>query len=126
MDGLLKLKSRSENEGMWKIYIMSFMSVSMAMNIFILRILIEQIFKIKLFDIGISAFSIGKINSFFSFFILYLLLPIILNYFLIFNGNRFERLIGKYKYYNGKLFAAYFMISLFSPFVLAILAAIFE
>jgi hypothetical protein len=126
VDLIYKVRTNPEQESMWKFYTIIFMSIAMAMNIFILRILVEQIVGIKLFDITITIFHYDKINLFFNFFILYLLLPLLLNYFLIFYRNRYKTLIDMYNNYNGKLCKIYIFISLFSPFLIAILAAIFE
>jgi hypothetical protein len=41
------------------------------------------------------------------------LLPFLtLNYFLIFYKEKYNQLVSKYKYHNGKLFVAYFLSSI--------------
>ena len=67
-------------------------------------------------------FPSEEINSFLNFFLNFFLPPLIINYFLIFRNKNYEKLLLKYKYCNGKLFASYFICSLFLPIVLILLA----
>jgi hypothetical protein len=123
VDGITKLRSRPENKGMWVFYAMVFTSMAMALNIgLIMSILQRNILKHSFYDIKISIFPLQQLNGFASFFVLYLLAPILINYILIFKNKRYEKLIIKYKSYNGKLYASYLLISYFLPFVLLLIA----
>jgi hypothetical protein len=124
VDLIYQMQSTPEKRGMWKFYTMIGMSISLAINIFIIRILIEQLFKINLPEVDIEFFNEEKINSFSSFFIMYMMFPFLLNYFLILYNKRYENLILKYNNSNGKLCKIYILTSLFSPFLLIILALI--
>lgn len=127
VDGIQKLKSRPENKGMWKFYAMIFISMAMAMNFLLfMTILQEHIIGIWFYRLNINLTSSSKINSAISFFILFLSIPLLLNYLLIFRNDRYIKLFDKYKSYGGKYCVTYLMISYFSPFVLAILALLIE
>jgi hypothetical protein len=125
VDGIVKLRSRQENKGVWKFYAMIFISLAMAMNLVLFMVILQEyILKHWFYDINID---IGKSRSkgFLKFFILYGAFPVLINYLLIFKNNRYEALIKKYKYYNGKLFVWYIMVSYFFPFILLIIAYIY-
>jgi hypothetical protein len=125
VDGITKLRSRPENKGMWKFYAVVFTSMAMAFNIGLLMAIIQRyILKRSFFDVKITIFHQSRLNGFASFFILYLLVPLVINYLLIFRNNRFETLITKYKSYNGKLYATYLVVSFFLPFILIAIAAL--
>jgi len=97
--------------------------MAMAFNLaLVMAILQRNIIRRSFYDIHFTVFSQEKLNQFLSFFVLYLLIPLLLNYILIFRGNRYERLIVKYKSYNGKLCAIYLIVSYFLPFVLLLMA----
>ena len=50
---------------------------------------------------------------------------LLLNYFLIFKGNRYEELLKKFKSYNGKLFSIYFFAILDAPLLFLIISQVF-
>ena len=62
--------------------------------------------------INMNIVSIKPINGFLSYSISLLMPFIILNYFLIVYNEKYESLIMKYKYYNGKLYLWYFLCSI--------------
>ncbi len=121
MDGIVKMRSLPQNQGIWKFYTMSFMTLAMSFNLMLLisilqrNILHTYFYKI---DIHIMQGTTSRINGVTEWFILYGMLPLLINYLLIFRGQRYEKLINKYKLYNGKLFAWYTIGSLFLPIVL--------
>jgi hypothetical protein len=127
VDGIQKLKSRPENQGMWKFYSMIFISMAMAMNFVLFMVILqEHIIGFWFYNLNINLTSSSKINSAISFFILFLSLPLLINYLLIFRNKRYERLFTKYKFYDGKYCATYLMISYFSPLIIAIIALLIE
>ena len=123
VDGIQKLKSIPANKNKWIFYSLTFISMAMAINfMLIIAILERNVLKTNFYQLEITYFQETKINSFLSFFILFLAPCILINYTLIFRKNRYEMLMQKYtSIYNGKLCAAYLMISYFLPFVLLIL-----
>lgn len=124
VDGLTKLRSIPSNKGMWKFYSTTFISFAMAMNLALFMAILERNVLKHSFDLDINFFTSKKLNSFLSFFVLYLLLPLLINYFLIFRNKRYEILISKYKSYDGKLFLTYILISFFLPFILILIAVL--
>lgn len=126
-DCILRAKSQPQNHNNWKGYTLLFMSMSMAINLITLMAILQRnILHKSFYNIEFSISQSSKLNALISFIILFLLPPIILNYLLIFRNNRYKQIIGKYKYYNGKLFAKYFLGSLILPFVLLLIGYIVE
>lgn len=123
-DGIVKLRSRPQNAGLWKFFAMTFMSMAMALNLIVIMAIIQRNILHKTFyELNIDIFKGTKIDAFVSFFILFFLPPLLLNYLLIFIGNRYEKIIKRgYKYYNGKLFVGYFLGSIVLPFFLLFVA----
>jgi len=122
VDTIVRLRSLPQNEKMWKFYAITFISMAMAINIAVfMAVLQRNILGYFFYDIRISFLEGTRTGSFLSFFILFLLLPLLINYLLIFRNNRYEKLIKKYRHYNGRLFMSYFLISLFLPFILLFL-----
>lgn len=123
VDGIVKLRSRPQNAGLWKFFAMIFMSMAMALNLIVIMAIIQRNILHKTFyELSIDIFPGTKLDAFVSFFILFLLPPLLLNYLLIFRGNRYENIIKRgYKYCNGKLFVGYFLTSIVLPFLLLFL-----
>jgi hypothetical protein len=123
VDGLRKLKSIPANRSMWKFYAMIFISMAMAINfMLIIAILERNVFRTNFYHLEFDFFPELKLNSFLSFFILFLGPCVLINYFLIFRKKRYELLFKKYTVnYNGKLCVAYIMTSYFLPFILLII-----
>lgn len=127
VDCIIKAQSQPQNKNNWRFFTMIFMSMAMAINIAVfMAILQRNILGRYFYDIKISSLEGTRTGSFLSFFILFILPPLIINYLLIFRNNRYEKLIRKYKYYNGKLFISYFLISLFLPFILLFLGYLWD
>lgn len=128
VDTITKARSKPENKGIWKFYAMTAITFAMAMNLVLIMVIFQEyILKYWFYDIEIHIFSGDKsrINGFIKFFILYGTLPLLINYLLVFRNNRYEILVKKYKYYNGKLFTWYFVISFALPFILLGVAFIY-
>jgi len=62
--------------------------------------------------LNVQLFSFKPLNGFLSYSISFLIPFIILNYFIIIYNQRYESLINKYKYHNGKLYLWYFLLSI--------------
>ncbi len=123
VDAIVKMRSLPANKGLWKFYSITFISTAMAVNLALIIALIQRhILRFTFYQIKIDIFPGTKIDALISFFILYFSIPLVINYFLIFKNNRYELLIEKYKSYNGKLCAAYLVISYFLPLILLYLS----
>ena len=125
VDGLLKARSVNSND--WKFNVLILISMVMALDFaFFMAILQRNIIGINFYDITFHIFSIEKLNSILSFFVLYLSFPMCLNYLLIFRKNRYEKLFKIYKSYDGKYCMTYVMISLFLPLVIFLSAFLYN
>ena len=101
------------------------MNMAMALNFgFIMAILQRILWGYSFYDFKVDIFWGQSLDIFVSFFVLYLLPPLTLNYFLIFRNQRYEMLLTKYKFHEGKLFNKYFLISLFGPLCLVFIGKI--
>lgn len=114
VDAIVKLRSRPQNAGMWKFFGMTFISMTMALNLWFISFLLmlHLNYSLPFFRIKINIFPGSRIDAFFSFFISYLFPFLLLNYFLIFHKDRYKDLIKRFPSYDGKLFLKYFLGSL--------------
>ena len=96
----------------WKTYTLIPISTLHGLNLFTLLFWMNALFNLKInifFDINI--FPGTMLDSFFSSFITLFLPFLVLNYLLIFHKKKYEKLLEKYDYENGKLYLKYFMFS---------------
>ncbi len=113
VDGIVKLRSRPQNAGLWKFFAMTFTSMAMALNlVFILFILSDLGITTGILKISVNLFLGTRLDAFVSFFISYLLPFLLINYFLIFYKEKYKKLINRYPYYGGKLYMRYFVSSM--------------
>lgn len=113
VDCILKAKSVPANKNNWKRVTLLYMSICMALNIAcIMSILQLHVLGFVFYDIKFHLFPGEKLNNALSFFVLYFAIPVVVNYLFIFRNNRYEVLLSKYKYYNGKLFLTYSISSI--------------
>jgi hypothetical protein len=126
VDCIVKARSIPANKNNWKRFTMIFMSMAMALNfMLIMGVFQRKIIGISFYHLKVDIFRGTKLDAFISFFILFLLPMLLINYFFILRQNRYEILIEKYKSHNGKLFFAYFLTSLAIPLMLLIISQIF-
>ena len=112
-DGIVKLRSRPQNAGLWKFFAITFMSMAMALNLIFLLFILSDLGVTKgVFIFPIDLFPGTRIDAFFSFFVTYLLPFLLLNYILIFYKDRYKDIIKRHPSYDGKLFLKYFLGSL--------------
>lgn len=118
VDCIQRAKIKSSNKESWQTITMVFMTLSMSSNfILIMTILEKSVFKTYFYKFDFSFLS-TRINNLFAYIFLFILPCIMTNYLLIFRNKRYKKLLLKYQYYNGKLFLAYFLISMLLPIVL--------
>lgn len=99
--------------------------MAMAIKFMVLVAILERyILKTNFYKLDLDIFPGNILDVFSSFFILYLLPMLIINYFLIFYNGRYEKLIQKYPYRNGKLFGVYFALSMLGPVLILCIAFI--
>ena len=118
VDCILRLKSIEANKDNWQIKSQIMMTVAMTFNfILIMAILQRNILKVYFYKINIHILSSYE-NNILGILILFFLPCLIINYLLIFRGKRYEKLVEKYPYHNGKLILIYILISMFFPLIL--------
>lgn len=120
VDVIKRAKSQPQNKYTWPQVTMILMSTAMTMNFSLLMTIFERhilgkhFYKIDLPELP------ERIDNLVSFSILFVLPCLIANYLLIFHNRRYEKILTKYKYRNGKLFLSYFLVSMFLPIILLI------
>ena len=119
VDSLLRMKAQEKNQpNDWKIWSMIMISVAMTLNFMLfMSILQSYILGISFYVIVIPS-QTETINSILTISILFVLPVVVVNYLLIFRNKRYEKLIEKYPYRNGKLAIPYIFISFLLPVVL--------
>lgn len=122
VDCIIKARSVPSNKNDWKLFTMFFMTMAMALNLgTVLSIIQLHILGYVFYDINFSIFPGEKLNNLLSFFTLYITVPLLINYFLIFRKNRFKKLLQCYKYSNGRLFLSYFIGSVLGSLIYGLL-----
>ncbi len=125
VDCIVKARSIPANKNNWKRFTMIFMSMAMALNFMLLMAILQRkLLGVSFYHLKVDVFPGTKLDAFISFFILFLLPMLLINYFLIFRNNRYELILEKYKSYNGKLFISYFLASLILPLSLIVIGMI--
>jgi len=118
VDAIKRIKSLGKDKDNWQTKIILFMSAGMTFNFMLIMAILQKIVLDKFFYV-INSPKLSELqNSFLTILLLFFLPCIIINYFLIFRGKRYEQLLEKYPYYNGKLFLIYYTISIFLPIIL--------
>jgi len=122
VDCISRLRSREVNQDNWQIKSMIIMSTAMVFNLVLfMTILQRHVIHYYFYKLNIPFLSHYE-NNIFTIFILFVFPCVILNYLLIFCGKRYEKLLKKYSYYNGKLILAYLLISMLLPIILMMIS----
>jgi hypothetical protein len=117
VDCIKKGKSRPGNRN-WVSMSMVLMSIAMTLNFVLVMVILQRLIS-KNYFYKISLPALPKyFSNVVSFIVLFVLPIVIINYFLIFNNERYKKLIEKYPDSDGKLFSTYFSISLLTPIIL--------
>jgi len=122
VDSIKRLMAIDVNKNSWQLKSMFAMSIAMTFNFILLMAIIQRnILGCYFYKLSISFLS-NLENNILTILVLFFLPCVILNYLLIFRSKRYEKLLEKYPYNNGKLFATYFSISLFLPIILLLIS----
>lgn len=122
VDCITRLRSIEANKDNWQTTGIVIMSTAMTFNFVLLMVIIQKnILNYYFYEINIAILS-GFQNYILTILILFFLPCVIINYLLIFRNKRYEKLLKKYPYSNGKFIVAYILISLFLPIVLLFIA----
>ena len=125
VDLMLRAKSRPANKQNWVWGSMFYMTISMAFNLALIMVVLQEYVLGYFFYTINMDFLPPRINYLLSFAILFFLPCAGLNYILILRNRRYEKLLKRYPYYDGKLFLVYFLTSILLPFVLLCIKVFF-
>ena len=121
VDCITRLRSIEANKVNWQIKGIVMMSTAMTFNFVLLMVIIQKnILDYYFYEINIPVLS-GFQNYILTILILYFLPCVIINYLLIFRNKRYEKLLKKYPYSNGKFIVTYILISMFLPLILLLI-----
>jgi membrane protein YdbS with pleckstrin-like domain len=115
VDLIIRARSQPANKNDWRFMTFMLMSVIMGIDLlFIMVIIQEAVLGYYFYKFEISALP-QVISNLISFSVLFITPPLVLNYILIFRNHRYEKLIEKYQYHNGKLALTFMLLGLFIP-----------
>ena len=118
VDCIARLKSIEANKDNWREKSMVIMTTAMVFNFVVLMIVLQKkILGYYFYEFNVSFLS-GHVNYILTMLVLYILPCAVVNYLLIFRSKRYEKLLEKYPYSNGKLILIYLLTSMFLPIVL--------
>lgn len=121
IEAIVLARKKPENKSNWKLMTMFFMSMSMALNLLLAMVLLQHfLFHKMIYNIHVDVFPGEKLDDAISFFMLFLLPFVLVNYFLIMHNNRYEWLFEKYGNQQHGRLVPYFLVSLLLPLVLLI------
>ncbi len=126
VDCIERARRQPANKQNWQIGSMVFMTLAMVFNFVLIMTILEKfVFKNYFYKIDFPFLPV-RINNVLSYIFLFILPCVVVNYLLIFRNRRYEKLIKKYPYCNGKLFVIYFLVSLMLPIALLLGVIIFS
>jgi len=121
VDCITRLRSIEANKDNWQTIGIVSMSTAMTFNFVLLMVIIQKnILDYYFYEINIPVLS-GFQNYILTILILYFLPCVIINYLLIFRNKRYEKLLKKYPYSNGKFIVTYILISMLLPSILLLI-----
>jgi len=102
------------------------MTMAMTSNFVLVVLLLERCIPwLSHYELKVPVVS-DYVSNVISYVVLFILPCASINYLLIFRHRRYKKLLKKYPYYQGKLFVAYFLISLLLPVVLLWIGILFS
>ena len=118
VDCIIRTRSIEANKNDWKTKSLFYMSEAMTFNFVLIMVVFQgDVLGFYFYEINLPFLS-GFANYIIPMSLLYALPCFIMNYLLIFRNNRYEKLLKKYKYHNGKLILKYYIVIFFLPVVL--------
>lgn len=125
VDCITNIRVKKGNEKSWKKISMAAMCSAMTTNlVFCMAILQRNILGYYFYDYDFP-FLPEYMSNLVGLLVLYVLPILFVNYLLVFRNNRYEILLKKYPYNEGKLFASYFISSMLIPVILLWIGLIF-
>lgn len=112
VDAIVNIKKNPMHKKDWKFFSMFCMTLINTLNLGFVLMLVHFFFHVNIIWVRITIFPLASLNSLVSYTIQFASPFILLNYVLIFYRKRYKRLIIRYPDKEGKLFAAYLLISI--------------
>jgi len=119
-DAIQSIRKHHPNKKSWKTEIFIFITSMHAFNLWIIFLWLKY-FNINIPLIDMDIFPGDLLDSFFSFAVEFALPFGLLNYFLIFHKNRYEKIIEKYKILKIRYGSIYSITMILGAFISAIL-----
>lgn len=120
-DAIHRAKASNPKGGNWKRFSFLFISFIHGLNLFILFVWFSFFSGNELSLLRLNIFEFEAIDKLLSFFIEFVSLPIMVNYFLIFHNKRYEKIISKHPLGKSKISANYSMIIIVLAFISVVL-----
>src|SRR5438270_3561967 len=107
VDCIKRTQSQPANKQSWPQVKILIMSICMAFNLLLIMFVLQKyVFKSFFHTISMNGLP-RQINYLVNFIILFILPCVGINYLLIFTDKRYESLLKKYRYHNGRLCLIY-------------------
>lgn len=123
-DAILSIRKHHPHKSNWKIAIFVFITSMHAFNLWMVLLWLKYFGIFVLPPFNIDVFPGDMIDGFLSFAIEFASPFIILNYFLIFHNNRYEKIVAKYKDVKVRYGVVYSIVMTLGAFFSAILYGI--
>jgi hypothetical protein len=111
-DAIVSQRRKKAENTNWKLYTLIPISIIMGINLFTFFYWMKELNRNLPLYVGVSVFNAHPLNSFLSVLATFIVPFVILNYLLIFNNDRYERIVSNHYNQNGKLYRKYVLYSL--------------
>jgi hypothetical protein len=113
VDAIVSQKEKRAEQTSWKLYTLVPISVLQGINLFTIFYWLRMIVnKGLLLMMPVAIFNARPLNGFISVIITFFTPFLLLNYLLIFNNERYKKLIENYNSEGGKLYKKYALLSI--------------
>jgi len=125
-DAITATRAKRTGAASWKLYTLIPISLLMGINLFTLFLWMKTLVNHALpLYFPLNIFNYLLINAYISVLVTHFFPFVILNYLLIFDNNRYEKILNDYKAEGGKLYKRYALLSIGVLIVPIIIAAMF-
>lgn len=124
VDLIIRAKTQPANKNNWQVMTLLYMSVVMAVDLLFLMVILQEVMGYYFYTLEIQMLP-HAIGGIISFIILFVVPPLVLNYIQIFRNRRYNKLIKRYKYHDGKLAGTCMLLGLFIPVIVLLFGMIY-
>ena len=126
VDAIASQKEKRAENNSWKLYTLVTVSTLQGINLFTVFYWLRIIFsRHLLLTMPVGIFSARPLNGFISVIITFFIPFLLLNYLLIFNKDRYKKLIEKYGVGDGKLYKTYALLTIGIAIIPAVIKVMF-